>query len=193
MPAPLDDFMPVHDVAERFETTVRAPADFVLAVARELDLQSIFLVRAIFWLRTRFTGAAATPRRPQGLVAETLGVGWGVLRDEPGRVFVAGATCQPWQANVAFRPVPAADFVAYTEPDHVTIAWTLEAIPLGPALTRFASETRAVATDAEARRKFLRYWRWARFGIVAIRRLLLPAVRRQAEAEWRRVEANSSQ
>jgi hypothetical protein len=47
-----------------------------------------------------------------------------------------------------------------------------------------AQETRAAATDETARTSFLRYWRWARFGIVSIRRLLLPAIRRAAEARW---------
>jgi hypothetical protein len=55
---------------------------------------------------------------------------------------------------------------------------------LGPARTRFVHETRVVATDDEARRRFLRYWRWARFGIVTIRYLMMPAVRRRAEARW---------
>ena len=76
------------------------------------------------------------------------------------------------------------EFAAYAEPDQVKIAWTLEAEELAPGITRFAQETRAVATDAEARAKFRRYWRWARFGIVAIRLLLLPAVRREAERRW---------
>ena len=64
-------------------------------------------------------------------------------------------------------------------------AWTLEAEPVGHAMSRFASETRAVATDEAARARFLRYWRWARFGIVAIRWLMLPAVRREAERRFR--------
>ena len=55
---------------------------------------------------------------------------------------------------------------------------------MAPDVTRFAQETRAVATDEQARRMFRRYWRWARFGIVAIRRLILPAVRRAAERRW---------
>jgi hypothetical protein len=41
-----------------------------------------------------------------------------------------------------------------------------------------------VATDAPSRRRFMRYWRWARFGIVAIRLFMLPAVRREAELQW---------
>jgi hypothetical protein len=48
-----------------------------------------------------------------------------------------------------------------------------------------------VATDAPARARFRRYWRWARFGIVAIRLLLLPAVRREAERRWRVVGGES--
>jgi hypothetical protein len=75
-----------------------------------------------------------------------------------------------------FRPVARSGFAAYAEPEQVKIAWSLDCRPLGPARTRLVSETRAVATDAVARAKFRRYWRWARFGIVAIRLLLLPAV-----------------
>jgi hypothetical protein len=66
----------------------------------------------------------------------------------------------------------------------VKIAWTLEAESLGSAVTRFAHETRAMATDAGARIRFRRYWRWARFGIVGIRLLLMPAIRRAAERRW---------
>ena len=91
---------------------------------------------------------------------------------------------QPWLADVKFTAIAPQEFAAYAEPDQVKIAWTLEAEELAPDLTRFAQETRAVATDAEARAKFRRYWRWARFGIVAIRLLLLPAVRREAERRW---------
>jgi hypothetical protein len=109
-------------------------------------------------------------------------MGWGVLTEVPGRLFVAGAVCQPWQADVVFTPVTSDRFAAYAEPDRVKIAWTLEAEPLGPALSRFATETRAVATDAQARARFRKYWRLAGIGILAIRWLLVPAVRRQAEA-----------
>jgi hypothetical protein len=42
-----------------------------------------------------------------------------------------------------------------------------------------------VATDAQARKKFLRYWRRFKIGIVTIWRLLLPAIRREAERRWR--------
>jgi hypothetical protein len=37
----------------------------------------------------------------------------------------------------------------------------------------------------EAPAKFMRYWRLARFGIVLIRWLMLPAIRREAERRYR--------
>lgn len=86
--------------------------------------------------------------------------------------------------DVNFRPLAAEQFSSFAEPDQVKIAWTLEATPLGPALTQFSTETRAVATDDDSRRKFQRYWRFFGVGIVLIRWLLLPAVRRQAEQRF---------
>ncbi len=182
---PLDRFIARPDICERFEVIVDAPADVVMQVATEFDLQSVPLVRAIFTLRERLMGARSSARRrPQGLMAEMRSLGWGLLAEVPGRLIVGGATCQPWLADVKFTPIAPERFAAYAQPDQVNIVWTLEAEPLGPATTRFAQETRAVATDEAARSKFRRYWRWARFGIVAIRLLLMPAVRRAAQRRW---------
>jgi hypothetical protein len=125
--------------------------------------------------------APHAPRRPQGLIEETTRLGWGLLAEEPGRLVVMGARCEPWRADVKFVALPPGDFARCAAPGQVKIAWSLEAVETAPVVTRFAQETRVVATDSEARAKFLRYWRWARFGIVAIRLLLLPAVRREAE------------
>ncbi|HEX9148946.1 MAG TPA: hypothetical protein VF958_07265, partial [Thermoanaerobaculia bacterium] len=167
---------------ERHAVTVGAPAAFVLDVARNFDPQSIPAVRVIFAVREKVMGARVDRGDlPTGLVPWTLAMGWGALADEPGRFFVAGAACQPWKADVDFMPIPSERFASYAEPDRVKIAWTLETEPLGPGTSRFASETRAVATDSAAREKFRRYWRFARFGIVAIRWLLRPGVRREAE------------
>jgi hypothetical protein len=189
LPSPLDRFIPAPDIRERFGTTIKAPAPLVMEVAGNLDIQSLAAVRAIFRLREKLMRAEpSAPRKPLGLLAETQGMGWGVLAHQPGRFVVCGASCQPWRANAGFTPIPAEGFAGFAEPDQVKIAWTLEVEPLGPALTRFAHETRAVATDAQARIKFRRYWRWARFGIVAIRLLLLPAVRHAAEQRWAAVE-----
>src|SRR6266540_1203033 len=195
MAAVLDAFIPAPDIRERHAIVVHAPAELVVDVARHFDLGSLPLVRAMFWLRAKLMRArglaAAHPATAD--VAGLLQMGWGLLTEEPGRLVVAGAVCQPWRADVVFTPIEPGQFASYADPDRVKIAWTLEAEPFGPALTRFATETRAVATDAAARIKFRRYWRWARFGIVGIRWLLLPAVRSTAQRRWQASQGPSGE
>jgi hypothetical protein len=182
--APLDPFIPAPDIRERFEWVVRAPADLVMEVAAGFDMQSVWAVRLVFRLREIALRSHPPQCQPEGILAETHRLGWGLLAEVPGRLVICGARCQPWLPDVTFTAIAPGDFAAYAEPGEVKIAWTLEAEPIGQETTRFAQETRAVATDAEARARFLRYWRWARFGIVGIRLLLLPAVRRASEKRW---------
>lgn len=182
---PLDTFIPDPDIRERFSVTIEAPAALVMQVATTIDMQSLPIVRATFRLREILMRAGTPPpREPKGILEETLGLGWGKLADEPDRLVVCGASCQPWQANTTFTPIPPASFRAYHAPGQVKIAWSLEAFPLGPSATLFSHETRAVATDEEAHAKFRRYWRWARVGIIGIRLVLMPAIRREAERRF---------
>lgn len=181
----IDHFIPHPEVGERHETVVAAPADLVFDVACEMDLRSIPLIGAIFWLREKVFRSSPPPRRPRGLLAETLALGWGRLAERPKRELVMGAVTQPWLADVVFRAVPPDRFAAFAEPDLVKIVWTLEAEPIDATHTRLGSETRVLPTDESARRKFKRYWRLVGIGIVLIRWLALPAVRREAERRFR--------
>ena len=185
-PSPLDPFIPSPDARERYAITVRAPAPRVYQVARNFDMQSVPLIRAIFRLRERIMGSRPASRVPRGFFDEMQALGWECLLERPGELVVGGAACQPWLADVVFRPIPPERFATFAEPDQVRIAWTLETRALGSSLTELVSETRVAATDEAARRRFLAYWRWARVGIYTIRWLLLPAIRRQAEAATRR-------
>jgi hypothetical protein len=157
----------------------------VWATAEAFDFLSVPLIRTIIKLREVLLRSAKVERQPQPFLKEALAVGWGVLARNPDELLVAGAQCQPWLANVVFTPIPAAEFRDYHEPNRVKIAWTLEVEALTHDSVRLATETRAVATDADARTRFRRYWRWARFGIVAIRWFMLPAIRKQARDAWR--------
>ncbi|HEV8480719.1 MAG TPA: hypothetical protein VGR66_07975 [Candidatus Eisenbacteria bacterium] len=182
----LDRYIPKPDICERHHTTVRAPAEVAYRVAMEFDFESLFLVRAILRGREILMRAPpALPAPPMGFVAKTRSMGWGLLTEEPGRLYVCGAKCQPWLPEVVFTPIEPEKFSQYAEPGLVKIAWTIEASPIGPDHALLGTETRAVATDEGARRKFLPYFRRMRPGILAIRWLVLPAMRRRAEAVWR--------
>jgi hypothetical protein len=182
----MDRFMPEYDVAERHHTRVRAPADVTLTAARDADMQASPVVRAIFSARELLLRAAAQPRRAKGIVDETTALGWVILAEIPGREIVLGAVTRPWVGAVVFRSIPPESFLAFDEPDYAKIVWNLRADPDGPAASVFRTETRVATTDASARRKFR--WYWARFspGIVLIRWLLLPSVKREAERRTRR-------
>jgi hypothetical protein len=82
---------------------------------------------------------------------------------------------------VVFRALSPAHFAAYNQPGDVKIVWMLRAKPIGDNATIFLTETRAVATDASARRRFRTYWAFASPGIVAIRWLSLLPLKREAE------------
>jgi len=182
----LDEFIPHPAMRHRHQTRVRAPAAFVLETARTYDLRSAPFVRAIFRLRAMILGAKGQGTDwSRTFIEEMLKMGWGVLAEEKGRWVVMGTVCQPWTADVAMRPIPPDRFAAHSEPGQVKIIWTLEAEPLDDAVCQFSTETRAVGTDAEAQARFRRYYRTFGVGMVLVRWLLLPAVRRAAERRWR--------
>jgi hypothetical protein len=179
----LDRFMPAYEVAERHQVRVAAPAAVTLAVAREVDLQGSPVVRTIIRARELILGATPDDRpRPRGgLLNEVQSLGWGVLADVRDREVVVGAVTKPWEANVIFRALPPDQFAAFDEPGYVKIAWTIRVDPVNATESIFRTETRAIATDADARTRFRRYWAFLSPGIITIRWAVLGPVKKEAE------------
>lgn len=183
--SPASRFIPRPDEQDEHAIDIHAPADVVFDVARHADLLGDPLVAAIFRIRGLVMGDRQRARPTTGLVAETLALGWGVLSYTAGRALVMGAVARPWARDVTFSAVDPNEFAAFSDPDLVKIVWSLEAESRGPALTRFWTETRVEATDAEARRKFSRYWIVFSVGIRLIRWRMLRSLRREAEHRYR--------
>ena len=195
---PAGRFIPHPDAYDSHEVVIMAPANVVFERAATIDMGTLPIVRAIFWLRSKVIRDTPVERVAQGIVAETKSLGWGVLADEPGRVLVMGAAVRPWEKNATFRAIPPAAFTTFAEPNLVKIAWTLEVEPLAPMRTRFRTETRVQATDSRARHRFTLYWMAFSVGIHFIRWNMLRAVRRDAEGRprhrvihWLRTRASS--
>jgi hypothetical protein len=179
----LDRFISHYDVYERHTIVVNAPPAVTLAAARNQDIFHSPLINMIFKAREWvMSGSPATPIQGEGLLGTTLALGWRVLEEVPDREIVVGAVTKPWQANVVFRGIAPTAFAAFDEPAYVKIVWSLRVDPLedGTRCT-FCTETRAVATDAEAAARFRRYWALAAPGIRLIRRLGLPSMKAAAE------------
>jgi hypothetical protein len=181
--------MPDYDIIEEHNVQVAAPADVTFSAACEMDLMKSPVVRAIFKAREKVMGSAqAETRKVSSFLEETKAIGWEVLAEIPGREIVLGATTQPWMPNPVFRPIPTDAFPAFNEPDQVKIVWTLRADPLTETESVFRTQTRAIATDRSARRKFRLYWSFFSPGINLIRRMSLGVVKSEAE---RRVRGNA--
>jgi hypothetical protein len=187
----LDHFMPLYDIVERHHVRVAAPASVTQAAAREMQLRDSWVVRAIFKGRELMLGAgldappdaAQTPgvEPPPGLLPMALSLGWGVLADKQGREVVLGAVTRPWEPTPEFRDLMPREFAAFSEPGYVKIVWTLRADPAGDGECIFRTETRAMATDIDARAKFRRYWALVSPGVALIRRAMLVSLKQEAE------------
>ena len=178
----LDRFIPEPEVVEHHQIAIAAPADVVIASAKQLELLKSPVIRAIFRARELALGGEPDTRpHPSTLMEQMQSIGWVVLAERPGREIVLGSVTQPWQAAPLFRSVPGAEFRGFSEPGYVKIAWTLRADPVTPVESIFRSETRAVATDAAARARFRRYWSLLSPGIIVIRWLMLGPVKAAAE------------
>ena len=178
----LDTFIPDYDVVERHHIRIDAPPEIVLAAASDMDMTQSSIIRWIFAVRAFVLRATPmTRRQPHGLLDDMRALGWGDLASRPGREVVLGAITQPWLPNPTFRALPPASFQPFHEPGYVKIVWTLRAEPRADGGSDFWTETRAVATDTTARKRFR--WYWARFspGIALIRSLMLAPLKAAAE------------
>jgi hypothetical protein len=190
----LDRFMSHYDIVERHQVSVAAPANLTLLASTEVDLQRSPLIRAIFKGRELMMGAEKdSDIRPRGLLALTRQLGWGLLAETPGREVVMGAVTQPWNANVVFRALPPEEFAAFNEPDYVKIVWTLRAEPITADAAILKTETRAVATDQQARAKFRNYWAAVSPGVALIRWAAVRLVKREAEKRFQRASGSTTE
>lgn len=178
----LDRFLPDPEVVERHHILVDAPADVTMAAAKDFHLLDSPVVRAIIKMRELALGGTPDDRQhPAELLAQMQSIGWVVLAETAGREIVMGAVTQPWGAAPVFRSIPPAEFLNFSEPGYVKIAWTLRADPLEDRRSMFQTETRVSTTDADARKRFRKYWSFVAPGVELIRVAMLRPLKKAAE------------
>ena len=186
----LDQFIPIPEVVEHHQIDVAAPAEVVMAAAREMEFLKSPVIRAIIKARELLLcGEPDHREHPTALIDQMRSIGWVVLAERPGREVVLGSVTQPWQAAPVFRSVPSAEFLDFSEPGYVKIVWTLRADPVDETRSTFYTETRACTTDPEARRRFRNYWSFVAPGVEVIRMAMLGPLRRAAEQRVARTAA----
>ncbi len=180
-PSVLDAFVPRYDVSSNQETIVDAAPSAVFAAMRRFSFFQSPLISGLMHARAAILGAKNGQELAlEGFVNEMKAFGWAVLDEVPGRRIVLGCATRPWEADVTFRPLDAASWQSFDEPNYVKIAVSIEALPHGTG-TLLRTLTRAAATDEAARRRFRRYWAVFSPGIWLVRWEGLRLVRKHAE------------
>ena len=172
----LGEMVPSPHFRERHERRIAAPPAAVWEAIEELSLGDLRISRAL--MRVRYLGRR---RAVRGRLIERGPVP--TLAVDPERALVAGGVLQPWKLRGGATP-PALDaeqLRAFAEPGWVKVAFDFVLVPDAGG-TRLSTETRVAATDARTRRIFGVYWLAIRAGSGLIRRDLLRAVARSAEA-----------
>jgi hypothetical protein len=182
----IDKYMPVFDVHDRHVKHVVADPLRAYGAVRDLDLNRSWVVRLLFGIRSiparLFSRRSSRlPSSPQAFLNMVLAQGWKILEEDPGREMVVGCVTQPWKAQVRFKGLAPADFVAFAQPGFAKIAWNIVAEPAaGGAVV--STETRVQTTDQISRRRFRTYWFFLNPGIRLIRRIALQALARDLKA-----------
>jgi hypothetical protein len=183
----IDELMPRFDADVAEHLIVRATPATTFASARGLDFLRVRtpLLDAALWLRelpARATGhAAATP--PRLVLAEGDPLpGWLVLGERAGHEIVFGAVGRFWQPRIEWREVTRDGFATFAEPGWGKIAANFTVTPYGSHATLLTYECRTVTTDADTRRRFLRYWRLVHPFVGHIFRATVRTIRADAEA-----------
>jgi hypothetical protein len=167
-PTLLDDVLPDPDVLSRHAIRIAASPAHVYAVARSFDIERPVVVRALMGIRT--LGRHRVHRR----------AGFTLIAERPGEELVLGLMGRFWTLMPVVVPAPAERFFAPPPAGLAQAVWSFRVTPNGSG-TELSTETRVRCGDPEARRRFLRYWRFIRLGSGWIRGSMLRGIRQVAE------------
>ena len=84
---------------------------------------------------------------------------WVLLGENPPHEIAFGAVGRFWAGETAWEQIDAAAFRGLDRPGFAKLACNFSLRPYGAERTLVSYECRTLATDAEARAGFLRYWR----------------------------------
>jgi hypothetical protein len=182
----IDAVMPTFDVSIAEHSIVRATPIATFRSARELDFLDIHtpVVDAAMWLRGLPARAAHRESSPPPRLVLAEGdelPGWVVLGEQPDRELAFGAVGKFWQPSIEWRDVPVDEFASFTESGWGKIAANFSVLPYGERAALLSYECRTVTTDADARRKFARYWGLMRPFVAHIFRATVRTIRDNAE------------
>jgi hypothetical protein len=189
----LDHFLPHYDFRERHSIAIDAVPAAVLKEARQMTSRDVPLMVALMAIRKLpELLIGRRPLRPgtRPVLEQFERAGFVRLATTDDEL-VFGVVGRFWRPSGDVRRMAAGSFTGFDEPGWAKAVVNFFAVRDGE-LTRLSTETRVLATDKAARRRFGCYWRLIYPGSAAIRVAWLRAIRRRAErVERQRVRAST--
>ncbi len=182
----LDARMPEFHLAERHEVFVQASPSRVWSAIHEVrpgEIRLFLLLMGIRSLNPAPLFGRAEPAGSRPILEVTRTGGFLLLDEDPGREVVLGTCGRFWRLRGRGRcpEVQTADqLLAFTKPGYAKATINFNVLPEGNG-TRVVTQTRILATDEGARRRFAAYWRFIYPGSSLIRHGWLDAIKRRAE------------
>ena len=181
----LDQHVPEWDVRERHSIRIAATPAEVLAAARAVTTREVPVLLVLMGLRSLPTTLARRSRPRRRLDAPLLD-GFERMGFMPlGRVGMRSWCTESWAVSgspaAGSAAWPADEFAGFAEPGYAKAGFNFRSSPTATAGCILSTETRVMATDAGARRRFRLYWTLVRPGSGLIRRDWLRAIRSRAE------------
>lgn len=160
----------------------------LMEVVQSPPVRAVMAARGLPDAVARKLGREPTVQAPERLLLAAADgsevPGWHVLGEEPGHELVVGAIGRFWGAKVDWLEIAPEDFEDFEHFDragYAKIAWSFSVRPYGATRSLVTNECRTLATDAESRRAFLRYWRVVGRGPSYVMGRSLPVLRRHAD------------
>jgi hypothetical protein len=169
----LDELMPVFDATRIEHRVVRGELGAAYEATRTADFVEAWrgspAVRLLFTARTLGERAvSAARRRPPVPPAKldslrladlpTRGE-WILLGEDRPHEIAFGVVGRFWGGETVWQEIDASAFKSFDQPGLARIACNFSLRPYGVGQTLVSYECRTKATDAQASREFLRYWR----------------------------------
>jgi hypothetical protein len=178
----LDRLIPKPSLVEINRVDLAGSPEEVWRRVRHAELAHAPATKALFALRTIFDRSSQQAAPPGVRLADMKSSpeqpGFQILIDEPPHEVAVGAIGKVWRLRIPFIHVATAeDFLAFSAPGYVKVAWALRVSPLATGGAHLELEVRVAATDDLSWRKFRRYFmvigpasrfiRWSLLGALA--------------------------
>jgi len=181
--------MPEYHFSELHSIHVKATPGLAYSAIKNVrpgEIRMFLLLTGIRALNpARVFGRGAEPLGSQRPILEVAqGGGFRLLREEPSSEIVLGTCGQFWRLRGSGR-CPGIDspeaFLAFSQPGYAKAAINFRVVRENDGC-RIITETRVLATDPAARRRFAAYWCMIYPGSSLIRYGWLEAIRRRVES-----------